>query len=320
VEFFLFIAKFTTRYDMYDPIVQLPPDTVHGDYMALSPPDLWHLPQAKWERVWNELNLSSIKIAILDTGYTKHVSGPEPIVEKSYISGESPRDGNGHGTHCAGTALGKDVGVARGAQLMVYKVLSDRGSGSSSGIARAIKDAADDGAHIISMSLGGGSSYSPTNENIDYAFSKGCWVNAAAGNSGYNGGNTIGWPAKYVGCLCNGAYRRDGQIANFSSGGRQLDWACPGQNIISWSHRGSGYRDMSGTSMATPYGSGVLAMIYAIMLMEGFSIITAADDMRELFKANMKDAGAPGYDVRFGLGIPVIDDIFENLVLDLFRS
>jgi subtilisin family serine protease len=297
-----------------DPPVGLPPDIVHGDYLALAPPSLWHLPPNPWEQIWRNLDATGIRIAILDTGYTKHVDGPTPIVSRSYISGQSVRDGNGHGTHVAGTALGVGVGTCPGAKLMVYKVLSNGGSGSSSGIAAAVRQAVDDGAHIISASLGGGSSYGPTNSNIDYAWSRGCWVNMAAGNSGYNGSNTIGWPAKYDGCLCQAAYRRDGSIANFSSGGRQIDWACPGQEIISWSNNGSGFRSMSGTSMATPYGSGVLGIFYAYMLREGWPIISTTDMMRQFFKENMTDRGAPGFDYRFGHGIPLVDEILPNLI------
>ena len=299
-----------------DPIVTLPPDLEFGAMQTAAAP--WHFPEDVWKPIWDQLDVSRIAVAVLDTGYTKHRLGPEPVASKSFIRGESVEDRvSGHGTHCIGTVLGKDgMGAAPGAQLMVGKVLSNRGSGSSSGIAAGIRWAVDQGAHIISMSLGGGSSYGPTNEAIDYAFSKGCWVNAAAGNSGFRGANTIGWPAKYSGCLCCGAYQRNGSIANFSSGGREIDWACPGQDIISFATDGRSLRSMSGTSMATPYGSGVLAIVYDHMLRTGQSVYTAADDLREWFKLNMKDAGAPGFDYRFGMGIPVIDEITDALLGD----
>lgn len=300
---------------MNDPIVTLPPD-LRFDFSYAMAPTLWHLPVSKWKPVWDRIDVSSIRVAVLDTGYTKHPLGPVPVASKSFISGQSIVDGNGHGTHCIGTVLGADgIGVAPGAQLLVGKVLSNGGSGSSSGIAAGIRWAVDQGAHIISMSLGGGSSYGPTNEAIDYAFSRGCWVNAAAGNAGYNGSNTVGWPAKYPGCLCCGAYQQSGAIANFSSGGSQLDWACPGQEIVSFSTNGQ-FTSMSGTSMATPFGSGVLAIIYSELLRGGHPILQTAAAMRDWFKLNMKDAGAPGFDVRFGMGIPVVDEILSTLVGD----
>ena len=301
----------------YDPIVDLPPDLDEGsgEVFALAP-RLWHWPSELAEKVKSMATGRGVKIAVGDTGYTKHVDGPEPIASRSFINGQTTRDGNGHGTHCAGTALGRNgIGVAPGADLIVFKCLSDAGSGSSSGIAAGIRWAADQGADVISLSLGGGSSYTPTNQAIDYAFSKGCVVNSAAGNSGFNGStNTIGWPAKYNGSLCCGAYRSDGQIASFSSGGRELDWACPGQDIISFSTNGSGYRSMSGTSMATPFGSGFLACVIELMRRQGSAQWTAVEAVREWMRANMTDRGAPGFDPRFGHGIPVADSLIQKML------
>jgi len=294
----------------------IPPDTVYSNDLFAFSPRLWHWPTELAEKVFKIATGKGIKVAIGDTGYTKHVDGPEPIASRSFISGQSAlRDGNGHGTHVAGTALGRNgIGVAPGADLIVFKCLSDQGSGSSTGIAQGIRWAADQGADIISLSLGGGGSDTETNRAIDYAFSLGCVVNAAAGNSGYNGANTIGWPARYENCLCCGAYRADGQIANFSSGGKELDWACPGQDIISFSKNGSGYTSMSGTSMATPFGSGLLACVVEVVRRQGGAQWKAADAVRAFFKANLKDAGAPGFDPRFGHGIPVADDLLQSLL------
>lgn len=301
--------------DLDDPIVELPPDLSVSDMVYAMAPRLWHWPSELADKVKAMATGDKVKIAIGDTGYTKHVDGPEPIASRSFINGQTIRDGNGHGTHCAGTALGRNgIGVAPGADLIVFKCLSDQGSGSSSGIAAGIRWAADQGADIISLSLGGGSSYGPTNQAIDYAFSKGCIVNAAAGNAGYNGANTIGWPAKYDGCLCCGAYRSDGQIANFSSGGREIDWACPGQDIISFATNGSGFRSMSGTSMATPFGSGFLALVVEVMRRQGQAQWTAVQAVREWMKANMTDKGAPGFDPRFGHGIPIADSLIQKML------
>jgi subtilisin len=300
----------------YDPIIGLPPDLSVDDEVYAFAPRLWHWPSELAEKVKSMATGRGVKIAIGDTGYTKHVDGPEPIASRSFISGQTVTDGNGHGTHCAGTALGRNgIGVAPEADLIVFKCLSNQGSGSSSGIAAGIRWAADQGADVISLSLGGGSSYTPTNQAIDYAFSKGCLVNSAAGNSGFNGStNTIGWPAKYNGSLCCGAYRSDGQIASFSSGGRELDWACPGQDIISFSTNGSGFRSMSGTSMATPYGSGFLALVIELMRRQGQAQWTAVEAVREWMKANMTDRGAPGFDPRFGHGIPIADSLIQKML------
>lgn len=296
-----------------DPIVGIPPDLIIEDDFFAAAPTLWHLPRTVWDSIWNKVTGRTIKIAILDTGVNSHDDLPAPIAAKSFIRGQSPTDGNGHGTHVAGTALGRNgIGVAPEAELIVGKVLSNGGSGSSSGIAAGIRWAVDAGADVISMSLGGGSSYGPTNSAIDYAWSKGCIVNAAAGNAGYRGANTIGYPAKYKSTLCNGATRSDGSIANFSSGGRELDWATPGQAIISASYRG-GYTSMSGTSMATPFGSGLLALILELMRREGQAEWTSKDSFDKFISQFTEDRGAPGKDPRFGWGVPLYTKIVHAL-------
>lgn len=296
-----------------DPPIFLPPTEISTDIVAMAP-QLWHKPNDIWSRIWEYTTGRGIKVAVLDTGYTKHVDGPEPLATESFV-GQPITDRNGHGTHCIGSVLGRNgIGCAPEADIFVGKVLSDGGSGSSSGIAAGIKWAREQGAHIISMSLGGPSSYTPTNQQIDLCWAAGCWVTAAAGNDGYSGRNTIGWPAKYDGCLCTGAYGSDMRITNFSSGGEQLDWAAPGANIISFNNTGAGYRSMSGTSMATPEGAGILALIYEIMLREGMPIWTSPNQAREFFKTNMTDMGAPGFDVRFGHGIPLAHEILPRLI------
>lgn len=309
----------------YDgPIVKLPPDDSYGPmYETAQMPQAWH--QFGWikDQLWKHATGKGVRVAILDTGYTKHKYGPEPVAARSFVNGQSWADGNGHGCHCAGTVLcrrdeqGNSIGLAPDADLIVGKVLSNEGSGGSGGIAAGIKWAADQGAHVISMSLGGGGPDQGTNDAIDYAWSLGCIVNAAAGNAGYNGANTIGWPAKHPNCLCCGAYAQNGSISSFSSGGRELDWACPGSNVISFSTNGSGFRDMSGTSMSTPWGSGLLACLVELNLRQGLPLFTAAQQVRDYFDGVLQDAGAPGFDVRFGKGIASGEFLIAAILKDL---
>jgi subtilisin family serine protease len=289
--------------------ITLPPDIQYGAFdESVSIPQAWHIYDWLSTRLWPIATGKGIKIAILDTGYTKHRYGPEPVAARSFVNGQTWADGHGHGTHCAGTALGRrdstgrGIGLAPDAELIVGKCLSNSGAGASGGIAAAVRWAADQGAHVISMSLGGGSSDNSTNQAIDYAWSRGCIVHASAGNSGFNGANTIGWPAKYQNCLCNGAYQQNGQIANFSSGGRELDWACPGQQIVSFSTNGTGWRTMSGTSMSCPYGSGLLACLLELRLRQGLPAFRSTQEVRDWFTKALIDAGAPGWDARFGWG------------------
>lgn len=290
----------------------IPPDLQVGISSTVdSLANVWSLPPSIWNKIWPKVSGKNTKCAVLDTGFKSHSLLPEPVKSRSFISGQSVLDGNGHGTHCAGTVLGrKDIGVAPNAELMVGKVLSNQGSGSSTGIARGIVWAVEEGANVISMSLGGGGPDQETNAAIDYAWKNRCWVFVAAGNAGFNGGNTIDWPGKYSGSICTGAYDRNGKIANFSSGGRELDWACPGVDIPSCGLNND-IRNMSGTSMATPHGAGIGCLLYEALLREGYPIPTTPDELLEVIKLIVIDAGEPGNDVRFGLGKPEI----EKLVL-----
>ena len=293
----------------------IPPDLIHDGYLSLAAlTNVWSLPPAVWNKVWLSVTGNKVNVAVLDTGFKSHSLLPEPIKTRSFINGQAVTDGNGHGTHCSGTILGrKDIGVAPGANLMSYKVLSNQGSGSSTGIARGIVAAVDDGANIISMSLGGGGQDQETNAAIDYAWKNRCWVFVAAGNAGFNGGNTIDWPGKYSGSICTGAYDSNGTIANFSSGGKEIEWACPGVQIPSCGLNNN-IALMSGTSMATPFGAGVAALVYELMLREGYPIINSPEGFIELIKNNTEDAGSPGFDVRFGYGKPVIDKFVSGLI------
>ena len=301
---------------MTTPIWGIPPDTeIHPGVMSLA--SLWHMPDEVWGPIWQRgITGRTIKVAVLDTGFKAHPALPNPVATKSFVAGESVTDRHGHGTHCAGTVLGRGgLGCAPDADLIVGKVLSNGGSGSSQGIAAGIEWAIDANADVISMSLGGGQSYGPTNRAIDRAYSKGSLVVAAAGNSGYRGSNTVGWPAKYTGCLCVGATQRSGEIANFSSGGKELDCATPGQDIVSCGLNND-LRSMSGTSMATPGMAGRLALIVQLMRQEGSSEWTAVDAVREFLRQWCEDRGAPGHDPRFGWGVPKDAEMLKALAED----
>jgi subtilisin len=304
---------------MNSPPVYLPPDLVSDVETFAFAGDPWHLQKAIFEPIWKRVT-GKARIAVLDTGYSPHDLLPEPVYSKSFIRGESVRDGNGHGNHVAGTALGRDgIGVAPGASLLVFKVLSNDGRGSSDGISQAVREAADQGADVANLSLGSSSPYEPTREALEYAWSKGVIVVCAAGNSGFDGRrNTIGYPARYhKEALAVGAYRKDGQRSSFSSGGRELDICCPGQDIVSCSNNStSGVRSMSGTSMATPFMAGLLALIIDLMRREGYADFTGIEAVRAFLAKYTQDKGDPGHDPFWGMGIPRTQDIIAALVND----
>ncbi len=298
----------------------IPPDYIdnnpHTDLLtAAAAPTPWSIPKDIFQPIWDRgITGRGVVVAVNDTGVVSHKDLPEPIAAKGF-SGGVP-DGNGHGTHCSGTVLGRNgIGVAPEADLIIAKVLSNSGSGSTRAINMGREWAAESGADVISESLGGPSGSPQDIASIQKAYKSGCsLVVAAAGNSGYRGGNTIGYPGRYDETYCIGATRADGAIATFSSGGREIDCATPGQDIISCSNRG-GYRSMSGTSMATPWMAGLMALVIQKARMQGFAEVIGADEWREFFSARgmFEDRGKAGKDERFGIGFPIIDNILKWL-------
>ncbi len=178
-------------------------------------------------------------------------------------------DDNGHGTHVAGTAgavannaLGV-AGIARGSPLMAVKVLDSSGYGWYSDIAAGILYAADNGAQVINLSLGGDEPSETLCHAVSLAVNHGKLVVAAAGN----GGTAVSYPAMCPGALAVAATDRADQHAAFSNPGPRIDLAAPGVDIWSTYYLpASGqptYWSLSGTSEAAPLASGTAALVWS---------------------------------------------------------
>lgn len=213
------------------------------------------------------------KVAILDTG----VEGEHEDLKANYVS-TSPKydsDKQGHGTHCAGIAAAvsnNGKGIASFApdngfvEVTSIKVLSDQGWGTQQDIINGIIKAADEGADVISLSLGGPSNDSRQraySEVVKYAQKSGAIVVVAAGNSSGNAKDHA--PASAEGVLCISAVDEQLQKASFSNTVEDLKMglAAPGVNIYSTFTNGT-YQSLNGTSMATPYVSGLLGIMKAL--------------------------------------------------------
>jgi subtilisin family serine protease len=147
---------------------------------------------------------------------------------------------------------------ARAVPSTTVKVLGDNGNGSWSWISNGIVWAADNGAKVISMSLGGHSGSSTVQNAVNYAWSKGVVVVAAAGN---DGNTTRNYPAYYTNAIAVAATNDNDAKASFSNYGSWVDVAAPGVSILST--KPSGYGRLSGTSMATPHVAGVAGLVWS---------------------------------------------------------
>lgn len=212
-------------------------------------------------------------------------------------------------THCAGSALGRGgLGCAPEAELISTKVLNDSGSGATTWINNGRVWASQAGADIISESIGGPSGGRADTDSIDKAYESGVSLCvAAAGNSSYRGVNSIDYPGRYLSTCCVGSYNETGRISTYSSGGREIDMAAPGENILSANYRG-GFNYQSGTSMATPHVAGLMALVMHKRRIIGLPRLRGIDEWRTWWEIAgfMEDMGDPGRDVRFGLGRPLI--------------
>lgn len=214
---------------------------------------------------------SGVKVAVLDTGIDASHEDLNVVGGASFVS-EEPNaltDGNGHGTHVAGTIAAVNnntgvLGVSYDVDLYAVKVLSAGGSGTLAGIAQGIEWAIDNDMDVINMSLGGSTGSSTLKQASDNAYNSGIVVVAAAGNSGSFFGliNTIGYPARYDSVIAVGAVDSNNNRASFSSVGSQLEVMAPGVSINS-TLPGNQYGELNGTSMASPHVAGAAALLMA---------------------------------------------------------
>ncbi|KAG8986305.1 subtilisin-like serine protease [Tulasnella sp. 427] len=205
-----------------------------------------------------------VNVYVVDTGISVDHVNFAGRARFGYSAVESTEDGNGHGTHCAGTAVGSLYGVARSAHVIAVKVLDDDGTGSTSniiaGINWVVSQYRENGVPaVMSMSFGGAVNV-PLDQAVDAAVKMGVHAVVAAGNNARDASTTS--PAHVPSAITVGATTIADVIAAFSNYGPLVDIYAPGQNVISsWIGSKLATRNISGTSMATPHVAGVVAAL-----------------------------------------------------------
>jgi serine protease len=305
----------------------------------------WHLNNAEYggidmEKAWELLGApgtpgKDVIVAIVDTGIAyedyggRYQQAPD-LADTCFVAGydfvnddSHPNDDSspGHGTHVAGTIAQSTnngigvAGIAFDACLMPVKVLDSRGSGTYADVADGIVWAVDNGAKVISLSLGGSESSKTLEDAVAYAYNNRVTVIAAAGNDGKN---VLSYPAAYDDyVIAVGATRYDKTLAYYSNYGPSLDLVAPGGDLNvdqnndtygdgvlqqtyekkGWGRTSWGYYFMTGTSMAAPHVSGVAALLIA----NGNA--TTPNEVRAALQESAEDLGTPGRDDTYGWGL-----------------
>lgn len=252
-------------------------------------PEQWHMKMINAEQAWPLSTGRDVVTAVIDTGVAysnfQDFHQVEDLDKTGFTAGYDfvnkrieALDDQCHGTHVAGTIAqstnnGKGVcGVAFGTTIMPIKVLSRTGSGTLADVADGIRFAADHGATVINMSLGGPFPSATLADAVAYAHNKGTIVVCAAGNSGKEGKE---YPAGFDEAVSVSSVNKEEGIAFYSNRGPSISFAAPGgdtrnfgpaggvlQNTIQpGNYKESSYFFFQGTSMAAPHAAGAAALI-----------------------------------------------------------
>ncbi|OLN21288.1 hypothetical protein BTO30_15800 [Domibacillus antri] len=212
-------------------------------------------------------------------------------------------DDQGHGTHVAGIIGAQNnsfgvKGAAYESELYAVKAFNQDGAAYLSDMIEGIDWSISNGMDIINLSAGTQVESAVLQSVVDQAYASGLLIVAAAGNDGAPDGleDTVDFPARYSSVIGVGAVDSYFSRASFSSTGPAVEVAAPGVRILS-TYLEDQYAYMSGTSMATPYVTGKLAL-----LKQAYPRLTN-EELRQVLIEHTQDLGPAGRDPFFGYGL-----------------
>lgn len=289
-----------------------------GELQQLSDTIDWGIRDLKIPESWSRTKGENVRVMIIDSGFSGHPDlGDNELkkLSKSFVSGEGIHDSTGHGTHVGGIISAQNnafgvIGVAPLSKIITVKALDSRGMSRGSSLKKSLEYALKIKPDVINMSLG---SFQPQPELeplykkliFDYNIPIVC----AAGNFDKKG---VMYPAKYPYTICVGSYDSKRELSKFSAYSKEnfIDFIAPGTKILSTYLDGK-YAILSGTSMAAPFVSGILALIISEYKKNGSTY--TVEELRNLLTSTSIDVGPKGTDNKFGYGIINIAKALEQL-------
>ncbi|SER70140.1 Serine protease, subtilisin family [Gracilibacillus ureilyticus] len=253
----------------------------------------------------NGITGKDVKVGVIDTGIKQNHPDLNVSGGISFIEGTSSyEDDNGHGTHVAGIIAGLDnevgvVGVAPDVNLYAIKSLDINGEGRQADIMAGIEWAIEQELDIINLSVTTPIPSISLKKAVDAADEAGILVVASSGNAEEDGQVTddVLFPARFSNVISVGSVNNQLRRSEFSYQGPSLQYVAPGEDILSTYFEEPDYVEMSGTSMAAPYVTGILALYKEV-----YPNIDK-NSLMKIINSNVEDLGAKGRDDEYGYGL-----------------